>query len=310
MLGEFIVAPIPNAVSIVDTKCSASQTPEIILAAGHGAQFAWDEFFNAKIRNPHTRRAYRRIVYRFLTCCDATGIKLQQITPADVAKHIDGQQIATTSKNQILSALRHFFDCMVVRHAVALNPAATVRGERHSVVEGKTPEITVRWARQLLESICIENLVGLRDKSIIAILIYTAARVGAAARLQVCDFYDAGDQYFLHMTDKGSKSREIPVRHDLQRLILEYLFERKIDMRYQIKQPLFPTVIGRTQRLTLRAMTADDIARMLKRRLRNAGLPDVTETEKTANFSGGDTARRVGRNSYFSSYFSCYLTKK
>jgi integrase/recombinase XerD len=51
---------------------------------------------------------------------------------------------------QHLAALRHFFDGMVTRHAILLNPALSVRGERYEVVEGKTPEITVKGARKLL----------------------------------------------------------------------------------------------------------------------------------------------------------------
>jgi len=67
---------------------------------------------------------------------------------------------------------------MVTRHAIALNPSLSVRTERYSVLEGKTPEITVKQARTLLQSIDTTNVVGLRDKSIISILIYTAARIG------------------------------------------------------------------------------------------------------------------------------------
>jgi hypothetical protein len=42
-------------------------------------------------------------------------------------------------------------------HAVRrfLNPALSVRAERYSVVEGKTPEITIEHARALLRSICV-----------------------------------------------------------------------------------------------------------------------------------------------------------
>jgi len=49
------------------------------------------------------------------------------------------------------------------------------------MVEGKTPEITVRQARALMRSIDRSHVVGLRDHAIIAIMIYTAARVGAVA---------------------------------------------------------------------------------------------------------------------------------
>ena len=48
----------------------------ILQRAGKAACFAADEFFAAKISNPHTRRAYARPVGRFLTWCEAQGIEL------------------------------------------------------------------------------------------------------------------------------------------------------------------------------------------------------------------------------------------
>ena len=84
---------------------------------------------------------------------------------------------------------------MVTRHAIVLNPALSVRGERYAVIEGKTPEITVLQARTLLKSLKISNVVGLRDRAIIAILFYTASRAGAVAALKRGDFYQAADQW-------------------------------------------------------------------------------------------------------------------
>lgn len=52
----------------------------------------------------------------------------------------------------------------VTRHALILNPALPVRGERYQVVEGKTPEMTVEGARKLLASIGIGTVVELRDR--------------------------------------------------------------------------------------------------------------------------------------------------
>ncbi len=41
--------------------------PAILVRAGKAACFAADEFFSARISNPHTRTAYARQVSRFLT---------------------------------------------------------------------------------------------------------------------------------------------------------------------------------------------------------------------------------------------------
>jgi site-specific recombinase XerD len=153
-----------------------------------------------------------------------------------------------------------------------------VRGDRHVAVEGKTPEITIEQARRLLASIDTTRLVGLRDKSILAVLVYTAARVGAVARLRIQDFYDIGDQYCLRFQEKGGKSREIPVRYDLQQLLQEYLGKRhesdaSIIYSAGEETPLFLTAIRRTGQLSTRAMSANDTSRMVRRRMRDAGLP-------------------------------------
>jgi len=244
----------------------------VILAAGNAARFAWDEFLFGCLRNPHTRRAYQRAIRRFFQWCHNRDLPLGRIAPADVGRYLDGLPDAAASKKVYLAALRHLFDVLVRRHAVVLNPAASVRTERHQVIEGKTPEITVAQARRLLASIDTSNVVGLRDRAIIATLIYTAARVGAVARLARCDLYDVGDQFCFRFLDKGGKSREIPVRHDLQRYLFAYLDAAGLRAADQ-NSPLFRTTVRRLRTLTPKAMTAGDIGRMVKRRLRDARLP-------------------------------------
>jgi site-specific recombinase XerD len=136
--------------------------PEIVARAGKAAVFAADEFFFGRIRNEHTRKAYFIAVKRFLTAMEKRGVELVAITPRDVGQYLDQLKKENTSvatRKQHLAALRHFFDGMVNRHAIILNPALSVRGERYEVVEGKTPEITVKGARALLASINLKTAV-------------------------------------------------------------------------------------------------------------------------------------------------------
>lgn len=250
----------------------SEQLPEVLQRAGSSARFAWEEFFYAKIRNEHTRRAYMRSVRRLLDWCHERSIPLAQISPANIGQFLDGLTLALPSKKQSVAALRHFFDCLVTRHAIALNPALSVRTERYSVIEGKTLEISPQQARRLLESIDCSRIAGLRDKVVISVLVYTAARVGAVARLQLKDFVDAGDQYYLRFIDKGGKDREIPVRHDLQQLIQRYLQWTQLQLGSDPQRSLLTTCSRGRDCLTLQALAPGDIRRMLKRRLRKIGL--------------------------------------
>lgn len=260
--------------------------PPIILAAGANALFAWDEFFAATIRNRYTRAAYGIAVRRFFRWLEPSGIVLQQITPGMVGSYLNQHQGSPPTRKLHLAALRRLFDLLVTRHAIALNPAASVRTERYQVIEGKTPQIAVAQVRDLLTSIDCSTAVGLRDRAVLATLIYTAARAGAVAKLRVKDFRHDGSQWSFRFAEKGGKSREIPLRHDLEVFVLAYgatldgtaCGNTPADGNAEKAQwgsdtPLFRTADRRTGRLTGRPMTNIDICRMMKRRLRKAGLP-------------------------------------
>src|SRR5271157_725416 len=193
---------------------------------------------------------------------------------------------SAAKRNQHLAALRGFFDRLVQVHVVILNPAASVKGVKEQVIEGKTPEITLEQAQTLLGSIRIAKTakndqgeeveipltVGLRDRAILAPLAYTVCRAGAVAKLRLQDFQHDGSQYVLRFSEKGGKSREIPVRHDLEGHIRAYLDAAGIGAENK-DRPLFRTTEGKTKRLTGNPLTTKDVCRMVKRRLKDAGLP-------------------------------------
>jgi site-specific recombinase XerD len=244
--------------------------PAIIAAAGAGAEFAWNEFFKGQLANAHTRENYAHAVRHFLAWYDHSDrqIPLVRITPGHVGDYLAGLELGTPTKKLRLDALRKFFDLLVVRHVVILNPAASVRAGRYSTVEGKTPEIGTAQARDLLKSIDASDLVGLRDRAIIAVLIYTAAGVGAVAKLTFKSLRHDGTQYALRFSEKGGKVREIPVRHDLEQILRGYIEAAGIT-----EGPLFRTAVRRMKQLTTKAMSGIDNCRMMKRRLKAAGLP-------------------------------------
>ena len=253
------------------TQTQDAEMPELIRDAGGAARFAFEEFIHGQIRNPFTRKAYLHAVKRFSQWCTCRQLDLVRIAPADVGRYLDSMTVSTPTRKLHLAALRRFFDELVMRHVVILNPALSVRTERHQAVEGKTPEISIEHARRLLKSIDASHAIGHRDRAIIGILIYTAARVGAVAKLRRMDFYKGGEQYCLRFHEKNGKVREIPVRHDLSLAILEYL--EHSGLQYALPaSPLFRTTIRKSRSLTQNLMTADDMGRMMKRRLQDAGL--------------------------------------
>ena len=269
MATEIIPA---NAQRVLVAKPDAA-LPDLVERAGGAARFAWDEFFYAEHHNPHTQKAYLRAVRRFLDWCEGRGIELATITPGQVGLYLVGLGGSPAKRNLHLSALRGFFNRLVNRHVVILNPAASVKGVKDQVIEGKTPEITVEQARALLASVDVSHVVGLRDRAVLATLAYTACRAGAVAKLRMGDFQHDGTQAVLRFQEKGGKSREIPARHDLEGFIRTY-----IDAANLIDQakdsPLFRAALnGTAKTLTANPLTSKRICELVKRRLKDAGLP-------------------------------------
>ncbi len=248
------------------------QLPALVERAGGAARFAWDEFFYAEHHNPHTQKAYMREVRRFLAWSEGQGMELPTITPGQVGQYLVSLGGSPAKRNLALSALRGFFDRLVQRHIVILNPAASVRGVKDQVIEGKTPEITIDQARSLLASVETTHVVGLRDRAILATLAYTACRAGAVAKLRLGDFQYDGSQFVLRFQEKGGKSREIPVRHDLENYIRAYVETAALAGQPK-DSPLFRASNGRSRMLGAEQLSSKRICELVKRRLKDAGLP-------------------------------------
>ena len=259
----------------------SEELPALVVRAGGPATQAWTDFFDGKVRNRHTRRAYARAVRYFLTWCEGESLDLPRIMAGDVGRYLSQLSGGPAKKKGTLAALRRYFRVLVERHICLINPAAEAETVRYDLVEGKTPEITDAQFRALLATIDPTTLVGLRDQLIIKTLAYTGTRVGSVAALQRHHYYEAPDQWMLHFDEKRGKSREIPVAHDLKVLFDEYLLRSGIQHERRMRDPntggwepvyLFRTAAGRTGQLTKTPMTGNDIYKMMRRYAERAGI--------------------------------------
>jgi site-specific recombinase XerC len=108
-----------------------------------------------------------------------------------------------------LAAIRHLFDWLVNSQVVPLNPAASVRGPTHVVRKGQTPPLEPKEARKLLDSIDIGTPIGLRDRALLALMVYSFARVGAALAMRVEDVYTERRRLWVRLREKGGKAHVI-----------------------------------------------------------------------------------------------------
>lgn len=267
--------------------------PQLVTAAGDTAEIRFLEFFTGQIRNAHTRRAYSRAVGEFLAWCSTVGVvSIADVRPLHVATWIEGQtkrsDIAAPTVKQQLAGIRHLFDWLVVGQIVPVNPAASVRGPTHIVKSGKTAVLDPGEARELLDSIDVTTLIGLRDRALISLMAYSFARVGAATAMKVEDVYVQRRRLWIRLHEKGGKLHEMPCHHNLEDYLTAYL--DGASLRDDPKGPLFRTIGRGTDLFTRTPLPQANAWAMIERRRLAAGI-----------------ATRIGNHSFRATGITAYL---
>src|SRR6266446_2566097 len=220
--GRLAVPMSEAALSL--TRAESFQVPAIVAEVGPEATKKFFEFFTVPIRNKNTRIAYYHAIGQFLTWCGRAGFQsLEDIEPITVAAYIEQHPGSPPTVKQHMAAIRMLFSWLTEKGILAMNPAREVATPRFSRAEGKTPAFTPEEVHQLLDSIDTANLVGLRDKALLAILAYTFGRISAVVSLKVEDYIQTGKRCVIRFREKGGKEKEIPVHHKLEEILDDYL---------------------------------------------------------------------------------------
>lgn len=269
-------ATLPNAGALT---LPAEAWPAIMIRAGVPAQERFLEFFAATIRNKNTRVAYFRAVCRFLKWADERHLDLEDIRPIHVAAYIemfgneeqdDGLPFAAPTIKQHLAAIKMLFDYLVTGQIVPFNPASAVRGPRYSTKRGKTPVLTAAEAKELIESIDTSTVIGLRDRALVGLMLYSFSRVSAVVGMRLSDVFMQGKRTWVRLHEKGGKIHEIPVHHKAEEYLDAYLDAAQI--KGAPNGMLWRSTRGRSHQLTTRGMTRVDAYRMIQRRAAKAGM--------------------------------------
>lgn len=250
----------------------AFQLPALIINAGCKAERRFAEFFAANIRNKNTRSAYGRAIRSFLDCCEKQRLELEDIDPVFIAAYVElmlSEGLSKPTVKQHLAAIRIFFDWMVTGGILAFNPASSVRGPKYVVKKGKTPVLTPAEARLLLDSIDTSEISGLRDRALLAVMIYSFARVSAVVGMNVDDYHQQGKRWWLRLHEKGGKRHDVPAHHNVEEYLDAYLAAANI--AGDTKEPLW-RCLTKERTLGENRLTRFDVYRMVKRRIVAAAL--------------------------------------
>lgn len=203
------------------------ELPALIDNGGPKLRKRFLEFFGASIRNPNTRAAYMKACAAFFAFLDENEVEaIDDIEPLHVAAWLEALQAegrAVATQKQFMAAVRMLLDFLVTGGLIASNPALSVRAPRQSVTKGKTPVLSADECGALLRSIDTGDLVGLRDRALIGVMVFTFSRVSAACGITMGDLFKEKKRLRIRLHEKGGKVHDMPCHHTLEEYLSDYI---------------------------------------------------------------------------------------
>nr|WP_260412810.1 tyrosine-type recombinase/integrase [Pseudomonas cichorii] len=183
----------------------------------------------ANLKNPRTRRAYKHDLTDFCTFVGLAGPEeFDRVTRAHVLAWraaLEHRQLAGATIRRKLAALASLFDYLLENNALAGgNPVNGVERptiENHN--EGKTPALGDSQAKTLLDAPDPGTVKGLRDRAVLAVLLYHGLRREELAQLVVADLHDRRGIKHLRIHGKGGRLRYLPLHPVAAERIYLYL---------------------------------------------------------------------------------------
>lgn len=229
----------------------------------------------ANIDNPNTRRAYRNDIRDFLAFNGLAGTaQLREVTRVHVIAwrtSLVGRGLSDATIRRKLSAVSSLFSFLAENNSVLISPVDGVKRPKVDSLEGKTPALADRAARDLLAAPDKATLKGKRDYAILSVMLYHALRRDEACKLRVKDLQDRRGVKHLLVQGKGNKTRYIPIHPDTIEAIHDYLAQvgHGEDRDGALFRPLRNNRTGSIEK----ALCTDSIWRIVREYALKAGIP-------------------------------------
>ncbi len=137
-------------------------------------------------------------------------------------KDLEVRSLGPATIRRKLSALSSLFDYLCERNAVLGNPVDGVKRPATNNNEGSTPALGDAQARRLLDAPPADTLKGVRDRAILATLLYHGIRREELCLLRLRDIQSRQGVMHVRFQGKRAKIRLIAIHPMELRLIEEY----------------------------------------------------------------------------------------
>ena len=168
--------------------------------------------------SPNTAASYSSDIKEFFTDC---GVKPEDVSLEDVQGWLTerAEKVSKRTQARELSALRSFFDYLILEGVRKDNPCESLESPR---IGRYLPDVlSVEEVDSIMESVDCSTPKGLRDRAILEILYGCGLRVSEAVGLKISDvFLKEG---FVRVIGKGDKQRIVPLGEVAAEYFTDYL---------------------------------------------------------------------------------------
>ncbi len=173
--------------------------------------------------SPNTVASYCTDVRAFL---DETGVSGKDASAGDIIGYISSKEMSKRTQARLLSALRSYFNWLVLEKERDDNPCDGVDFPK---LGRYIPDVLSREeVFAILDSVDTSTWNGLRDKALLETLYGCGLRVSEAVGLNISDIFS--EEGFVRVIGKGNKQRIVPLGEVARDAIKAYLDARPFDV--------------------------------------------------------------------------------
>lgn len=218
--------------------------------------------------------------------------KIDFISVLNFKAHLISEKRSNSTIDSYLTAVRKYYKWYSELNG-GKNIAENIKGPKKSKTINKMP-LSLKQAKELLNSFDINTPIGLRDHTIIKLLLKSALRISEIQKILISDIKDLSGKKVLYIEGKGHNSKDdfIQLTDDTFKSISKCIALSDIK---SIDEPLFKSYSHQNPG---EPITTRSISKIVKEHLIKIGLNDKRYTAHSLRHTAACLLIQLGANIY------------
>ncbi|MEG2353110.1 MAG: tyrosine-type recombinase/integrase [Clostridium sp.] len=205
-----------------------------------------------KSRSENTAKSYERDILDFFNVKQVEDVTLDDIKMVNIYHaesyilYLREKKYSSATINRKISSLSSLYIWLLKfsnnykgGEVISYNPFGSLKEEKPIIVNKETEFLNKTEVKQLLESIDTSTLIGLRNKTILALALTTALRKSELINIKISDVQSYGEYDVINVIRKGGKKDTVKLQPKVKELIIEYLLRDNRELKGNVDSYLF-----------------------------------------------------------------------